>query len=159
MVDIMPFICWWQGCWGCGHWVRGLCAWHIAIAWSIVTPLLCPGREPICISLKWLVALVGVMGLKNVVIVLCGWVYVAILLSFNNFSLCLLSSSKKSPTHHWSSYSITLRSVQKPCLKRQWYPIVNIVTNILFFVVHSLMTQMENCFFLWYWFISSYLNL
>ena len=40
---------------------------------------------------------------------------------FNNFSRCLLSSSKKSPRHRWSSYSITLHSGPKPWIKRQWY--------------------------------------
>ena len=46
---------------------------------------------------------------------------VVVLLSFNNFSPCLLSSSKSFPRHRWSSYSITLRSGSKPCLKRQQY--------------------------------------
>ena len=37
----------------------------------------------------WLtVAWVGVMGLKKVVIVFCGWACIAVLLSFNNFSMC-----------------------------------------------------------------------
>ena len=42
----------------------------------------------------------------------------AILLSFNNFSLYLLSYGKKSPKHHWSSYSITLHSGPNPGLER-----------------------------------------
>ena len=52
--------------------------------------------------------------LKKVVIV-CWWACVAVLLS-NNFCHC-----KKSPKHCWSTYSITLSSGPKPCLKRQWY--------------------------------------
>ena len=44
-----------------------------------------------------------------------------VMLSFNNFSLCLLSSSMESPRHHWPSYSITWRSGPKPFLKRQCY--------------------------------------
>ena len=93
--EIIAFICRWQGCWGRGPWGWGLRARQIAIARSIVTPFLCPSRGPICVSRDWLVALVGVMGLKKVVIILCGWAGVAVF--FNNFSRCLLSSSKKSP--------------------------------------------------------------
>ena len=101
----------------------------IAIAQSIVTPLLCPGRETIYIAFDWLVAWISMMGLKNVVIVLCWWAYVVILLSFNNFSMCLLSSSKKCPKHRWSSYSITSYSWPKSCLKRQWYlPLISYKT-------------------------------
>ena len=95
----------------------------IGIARSIVTPFLCPSRGPICVSCDWLVAL-GVMGLKKVVIVLCGWAGVAVF--FNNFSRCLLSSSKKSPRHRWSSYSITLR---RKDLKSIWDSIPSIWTR------------------------------
>ena len=127
--EIMAFICWWQGCWGFGPWGRGLRAWQIAIARSIVIPLLCPSWGPICVSRDWLVALVGVMGLKKVVIVLCGWAGVAVF--FNNFFRCLLSSSKKSPRHRWSSYSITFH-------KRHYSD------KQVFFGFHSLMTQLAN---------------
>ena len=47
-------------------------------------------------------------GSKESWMVLCWWSFVVIL-SFNNFVLCLLISSKKISKHHWcSSYSITL---------------------------------------------------
>ena len=55
-----------------GPWGQDLRARQIAIARSIVTPLLCPGLEPICVSPDGLIGLVGVMGLKKVMIVLCG---------------------------------------------------------------------------------------
>ena len=61
----------------------------------------------------------GMMGLKKAVIVLRWWARVVVLLSVNNFSWCLVSSSKKSPKYCWSSYSTTLRNGSKPCLKRQ----------------------------------------
>ena len=99
----MAFICRWKGCWGLRPWRQGLRARQIAIGRSIVTPSICPGRE-FLVSLDWLVALVWVMGQKKVVIVLCRWACVAVLLSFKNVSRCLLSSSKKSPRHRWSSY-------------------------------------------------------
>ena len=53
--------------------------WQTAIIWSIVTPLKCPGEGPICEEAHdWLVAWVGVMGLKKIVIVLCGWACVCV---------------------------------------------------------------------------------
>ena len=48
--------------------------------------------------------------LKKFVIVLCWWVVVVILFSFNNFSLYLLSSNKNNPKQRWSLYSIILVS-------------------------------------------------
>ena len=96
--EIMVCVCRWQEWRGRDPWGRGLCSRQIAIAQSIVTPLLYPGRVVICVSLEW----------KKVVIVLCGWGCVAVLLSFNNFSLCLLTYSKKIPRLRWSSYTITL---------------------------------------------------
>ena len=44
-------------------------------------------------------------GAKESCDVLCWCSCVVVLLSFNNLSLCLLSSSKKSPEQCWSSYS------------------------------------------------------
>ena len=84
------------------------------------------------------------MGLKKTVIVLCWWACVGILLSFNNFSLCLLRSSKKSPKHCWSSYSITLHSGPKLLLKvamvSHYYFIKNTTVTDVFFKLHFLMT-------------------
>ena len=79
-------------------------------------PLLCSGQESICVNLDCLVAW-GVIGLKKVVIVLCGWACVAVLLSFNN--VCVLAT--KVPMTIGPSYSITVHSGPKPCLKRQCY--------------------------------------
>ena len=118
--EIVTFICGWQGRWYCGPQDWGLRARSIAIVWSIVTCLQCLGWEPICVALDWLVAWVEVMGIKNVVIVLCWWACVVVFLSFNNFSLRLLSSREKSPRLHWFSYSVTLGTGRKFWLKRQW---------------------------------------
>ena len=53
--EIMAFICRWQECWGCGPWGWGLRAWQIAIAWSIVTPLLFLLQDArcACFELSW----------------------------------------------------------------------------------------------------------
>ena len=81
----------------------------------IYTPSQCPGQEPTSVVLVWLVAWLGLMGLKEIVIALCWRACVVILLS--NFSLCLLCFWKNSPKHCWSSYSITLHSGPKPWLQ------------------------------------------
>ena len=64
-----------------------------------------PFQAPWSRPIHWLVAWEEVMELKEVVIILHSRVGI-FLLSFNNFSLCLLSSSKKGHKHSWSSYSI-----------------------------------------------------
>ena len=69
---------------------------QITIAQSIVTPLQGPRWDPTCAVHDWLVAWAGVIGLKKFVIVLCLWDCVVVLF-FNNFFPCLLSSSKNSP--------------------------------------------------------------
>mgnify|MGYP007109624493 CR=1 FL=1 len=91
----MAFICWWQGWQGRGPDGFGR---------SIVTPLLCPGREPICVSRDWLVPL-GVMGGKEnrdelLLMICCGCIVI--------LQQTLLMSS-----HFY------LRSGSNPCLKRQ----------------------------------------
>ena len=120
------------------------------LTWSFITPLQCPCWDSICVALECLVAWVAVMGLKNAVILLCWWACVVVLLSINNFSLCMLSSCKKSPRCHWSSCSITLRGGLKPWLKRQWHlPLFRKKqqSKTMFFRFHSVMSQLANSFF------------
>ena len=103
--EIMAFICRWQCWWDHGPEAEACttnCYFPI-----YCNPLQCPGWEPICVARDCLVAW-GVMGREKVVIVLNWLACVAVFLSFINFSMCLLSSSKKSPRLHWSMYSITL---------------------------------------------------
>ena len=84
--------------------------------WLIYCNPLCnPSWEPNCVALDGLV--VGVTGLLFFTDELVWW-------------FCCLSTTSRciswvlaitGPEHCWSSYSITLRSEPKPCLKRQWY--------------------------------------
>ena len=83
---------------------------QISVAQSIVTPMQCLGWGPICVALDWLLPWIRVTWLNKVVIVLCWWPCVVVLWSFNDFSIYLSSSSKKTPRPCWSLCSTTLHS-------------------------------------------------
>ena len=102
----MAFFCCWQGWCDRGPLRQGLCAWwYIAIAWAIVNHFQCSGWEAICVALDWFVAWVGVIGLKNVVVVLCWWDCMVVL-QIRPLSLELY---KEQPKQHWFS----IKSLQR----------------------------------------------
>ena len=108
--EIRGYICQWRGWWDHVPRGQGLHAQHTVIALV---------RSRLCRSWSCSMSMSdGAKESSNCCLLMGSCV---VLLSFNDFSLCLLSSSKKRHRHHWSSYFITLHSVQKPCLKRHYY--------------------------------------
>ena len=94
---------------------RGRLDLPISMALSIRVPLVQVDSEVCCDACS---SGCRVCGLKKSVISLCESLPLSELVK--RPSLCLRSSSKKSPRHLWSWYLITLASGPKPSLNRQW---------------------------------------
>ena len=110
--EIMTFNYRWPGWWDHGPWGRGLRAQQIAIDKSIVTPLLYPRCEAICLTFDWLQIWVGVIVQNKVVNVLVDelmWLYCCTSITFPCHSWVL---TWKVPTTIGSHIPLTCIMIQ-----------------------------------------------
>ena len=99
--------------------------------------------EPTWVAFDPLVAWLGMMGLKKVMIVLCWWVVVAFL-SFNHFFLCLLSSFKNSPKHRSSPYIWAKALIEEAEVTPVLVHKNNTMASLVFFQFHPSMAQLAD---------------